>query len=160
MKLPVHFVVSLLLPLLPALAQEEERTISLEGIVRAEQIKGHLGEPLGTVMKVDGIVRLSPLPEKKASQGKGGTDRFILVTHVNGKKLATPTEIEILPRSSPKLQHGEAISVQGFERLMTIGTPKGLPKPAIQARGKDLEYHLASYLDIVTDDETSEGETE
>jgi hypothetical protein len=50
--------------------------------------------------------------------------------------------------------HGEIVMVRAYERLMTYGTPEGLPKPDIQARGKDLEFHLVCYLHIVDEEKT------
>lgn len=146
-------IVALLLTSILGLA-EDERTISIEGIFRADQIIGHLGKPLGTVLHVRGEVRFSPVPDENNPHPKGGTERFISVTHVNDVKLPKPVELEVFPTSPRSLAHGEIIMVRAYERLMTFGTPEGLPKRAIQARGKDLEFNLTCYLHIVDEEKT------
>ncbi len=155
MKIHSLVIVALLLTSILGLA-EDKRTISMEGIFRANQIIGHLGKPLGTVLHLRGEVRFSPVPDKDDPHPKGGTERFISVTHVNDAKLLKPVELEVFPTSPRSLVHGEIVTVRAYERLMTLGTPEGLPKPDIQARGKDLEFHLACYLHIV--DEAGTGQ--
>ena len=153
MKIRRSIIVVLLLSSILGLA-EDQRTISIEGIFRADQIIGHLGKPLGTVLHVRGEVRFSPVPDKNEPHPKGGTERFISVTHVNDAKLPKPVELEVFPTSPRSLVHGETVMVRAYERLMTLGTPEGLPKPVLQARGKDLEFHLACYLHIVDEEQT------
>ncbi len=157
MKKYLLVIIAVLVSPIPGLA-DDERTVSLEGIFRADQIVGHLGKPLGTVMTIRGESRFSPVPNMKKPHPKGGTDRFMLVTHVNDTKLPKPVELEVFPTSMTSLNHGDRIVVRAYERLMTLGVPQGLQQqPVVQARSSDLEFHLACYLCIV--EEQNAGRT-
>ena len=90
-----RLTIAFILMSLAALCGDEEKTISLSGIFKAEQIIGHLGKPLGTIVKVEGTVRCEPVPDEKNPHPKGGTTHFILVTRVDGKELAETVELEV-----------------------------------------------------------------
>ena len=146
MKIPR---VALLLLIASSFAQagDLEKIVTLTGISKVEQMIGYLDEPYGTIVNVTGRVEL--VPPVKDGNLKGRQDRYFLVTHIKGRKLAQAITFDLRPESLPKAKHGDVVKARAYERLMMLGTPKELPGPVRQGRAKDLEFRLWRYLHVL-----------
>ncbi len=128
-------------------AEDQEKKVTMTGVLKIEQIIGYLNKPYGTIVDVEGRVELDP-PVK--GNTKGSQDRYFLVTHADGRKLEQAIKFDLWSESLPNAKHGDVIKAKSYERLMMLGTPKDVPDDrGLQARAKDLEFRLYRFLHIL-----------
>lgn len=127
----------------------EDKVVTLTGVKDARQIIGYLGKPLGTVVQIQATVRIEPDPREEPHP-KEQVVRCLAIDHVDGKKLDSPVELEIWSGDLRDAKNGQVVNVRGFERIMTLGTPPGVPLPAKVAlrAGQRRDYQLMQFFDV------------